>query len=253
MNKKYTFIDLFAGCGGLSEGFLQTGRYKPLAHVEWEKPMVDTLRNRLVNKWNFSVKKAIEDVVLFDIQKTDELINGNWSKESIKEYGNFNGSKVIKKGLKGIVGKKHVDIIIGGPPCQAYSIHGRATDKDSMQHDYRNFLFESFVKVVEAFKPTIFVFENVPGILSAKPGGRHVTERIYEAFGKAGYIIRSPKELSDSIFDAVNFQVPQFRKRVIILGVRKDGNLNLDDFYKSIKDEESDKPYKTVKDAICMR
>jgi DNA (cytosine-5)-methyltransferase 1 len=252
MNKKYTFIDLFAGCGGLSEGFLQTGRYKPLAHVEWEKPMVDTLRNRLVNKWNFSEKKAIEDVVLFDIQKTDELINGNWSKESIKEYGNFNGSKVIKKGLKGIVGKKHVDIIIGGPPCQAYSIHGRATDKDSMQHDYRNFLFESFVKVVEAFKPTIFVFENVPGILSAKPGGRHVTERIYEAFGKAGYIIRSPKELSDSIFDAVNFQVPQFRKRVIILGVRKDGNLNLDDFYKSIKDEESDKPYKTVKDAIGM-
>lgn len=252
MNKKYTFIDLFAGCGGLSEGFLQTGRYKSLAHVEWEKPMVDTLRNRLVNKWNFSEKKAIEDVVLFDIQKTDELINGNWSIESIKKYGSFNSKKVIKRGLKGLVGKKHVDMIIGGPPCQAYSIHGRATDKDSMQHDYRNFLFESFVKVVEAFKPTIFVFENVPGILSAKPGGRHVTERIYEAFEKAGYIIRSPKELSDSIFDAVNFQVPQFRKRVIILGIRKDGNLNLDDFYKSIKDEESDKPYKTVKDAIGM-
>lgn len=250
MNKKYTFIDLFAGCGGLSEGFLQTGRYKSLAHVEWEKPMVDTLRNRLVNKWNFSEKKAIEDVVLFDIQKTEELINGNWSKESIKKYGNFNSNKVIKRGLKGLVGKKHVDMIIGGPPCQAYSIHGRATDKDSMQHDYRNFLFESFVKVVEAFKPTIFVFENVPGILSAKPGGRHVTERIYEAFEKAGYIIRTPKELSDSIFDAVNFQVPQFRKRVIILGVRKDGNLNLDDFYSSIKDEESNKPYRTVKDAI---
>ena len=47
--KKYTFIDLFAGCGGLSEGFLQTGRYNALAHVEWEKPMVDTLRNRLTN------------------------------------------------------------------------------------------------------------------------------------------------------------------------------------------------------------
>ena len=49
--KKYTFIDLFAGCGGLSEGFLQTGRYTALAHVEWEKPMVDTLRHRLLTKW----------------------------------------------------------------------------------------------------------------------------------------------------------------------------------------------------------
>lgn len=56
--KKYTFIDLFAGCGGLSEGFLQTGRYKALAHIEWEKPMVDTLRNRLMTKWGHSEEDA---------------------------------------------------------------------------------------------------------------------------------------------------------------------------------------------------
>ena len=48
--KRYTFIDLFAGCGGLSEGFLQTGRFEALAHVEWEKPMVDTLRHRLIKE-----------------------------------------------------------------------------------------------------------------------------------------------------------------------------------------------------------
>ena len=56
--KKYTFIDLFAGCGGLSEGFLQTEHFSTLAHVEWEKPMVDTLRNRMVSKWNESESEA---------------------------------------------------------------------------------------------------------------------------------------------------------------------------------------------------
>ena len=133
--KKYTFIDLFAGCGGLSEGFLQTGRFNALAHVEWEKPMVDTLRNRLVDKWGESIKDAKRKVILFDIQKTDELINGFWSDESNQKYGLHNADDVKTVGLKGLVGKQHVDLIIGGPPCQAYSIHGRATDKDSMQND----------------------------------------------------------------------------------------------------------------------
>lgn len=149
--KKYTFIDLFAGCGGLSEGFLQTKRFKSLAHVEWEKTMVDTLRNRLVSKYNFTEEKAKEHVVLFDIQKTDELINGNWSESANNQYGVYNSDLVRQNGLKGLVGANSVDLIIGGPPCQVYSIHGRATDKDSMQNDYRNYLFESFCKVVEAF------------------------------------------------------------------------------------------------------
>ena len=56
--RKYTFIDLFAGCGGLSEGFLDSGHYKSLAHVEWEKPMVDTLRHRLIKKWGYTIEEA---------------------------------------------------------------------------------------------------------------------------------------------------------------------------------------------------
>lgn len=180
--KKYTFIDLFAGCGGLSEGFVQTGRFNGLAHVEWEKPMVETLRNRLVSKWKVSESDAEKKVVFFDIQNTEELIYGNWSEDSINKYGKGNSKLVIKKGLKGLIGNKHVDLIIGGPPCQAYSIHGRATDKNSMNNDYRNYLFESFCKVVDAFRPEIFVFENVAGLLSAKPGGIPVRERIYESF-----------------------------------------------------------------------
>ena len=89
-NKKYTFIDLFAGCGGLSEGFLATGKYEALAHVEWESPMIDTLRHRLVQKWGHSVDDAEKRVIQFDVQKTDELMKGNWSEESISTYGKRN-------------------------------------------------------------------------------------------------------------------------------------------------------------------
>ncbi len=248
-NRKYTFIDLFAGCGGLSEGFLQTQRFESLAHVEWEKPMVETLRNRLVDKWGYSTDKAKREVVLFDIQKTEELINGQWSDESKLKYGDLNDSSVQIGGLKSLIGSKHVNLIIGGPPCQAYSIHGRATDKNSMNDDYRNYLFESFCKVVDEFKPDIFVFENVKGLLSAKPGGVAVKDRIFNAFSNIGYEIRTPSDLATAVYDAVDFNVPQVRPRVIILGVKKGAGLQLDDLYDSITSEKSTKKL-TVSDAI---
>lgn len=248
--KKYTFIDLFAGCGGLSEGFLQTDRYEALAHVEWEKPMVDTLRNRLVTKWGETENEAKRRVVLFDIQKTDELLDGLWSDESNQKYGLLNSDDVKATGLKGIVGNRHVDLIIGGPPCQAYSIHGRATDRNSMNNDYRNFLFESFCRVVDAFRPDVFVFENVAGLLSAKPGGIPVRNRIYDAFTNIGYQIRTPEDMPSALYDAANFNVPQHRPRVIILGVRQDTKLDLNYLYKSIEKEQNFKTQLTVKDAI---
>lgn len=139
-NKKYTFIDLFAGCGGLSEGFLQSGHYEGLAHVEWESPMVNTLRQRLVDKWNHSADEAKKRVVKFDVQKTDELIHGQWTDETKKLYEAENHQDFVNNGLVGLVGKHTVDLIIGGPPCQAYSIAGRAQDPNSMKDDYRNYL-----------------------------------------------------------------------------------------------------------------
>ncbi len=250
MPKKYTFIDLFAGCGGLSEGFLQTGRFKALAHVEWEKPMVDTLRHRLVNRWNETVEEARRRVILFDIQKTEELIDGFWSDESNQKYGQYNSEDVKTIGLRGIVGKKHVDFIIGGPPCQAYSIHGRATDKNSMNDDYRNYLFESFCKVVDAFRPEVFVFENVGGLLSAKPGGIPVRNRIYDAFTNIGYEILSPLEMPKALYDACDFLVPQHRPRVIIIGVRHDSNIGLNYLYSFIEKEKNPNVRLTVRDAI---
>lgn len=131
--KKYTVIDLFSGAGGLSEGFHQTGSFDFLAHVEWEKPMVETLRNNLIKRWGYKEDDAKKAVVLFDIQKIDELLSGNWSDDTVKTYGSFNHEKVIKQGLDGLIGKKKVDVIIGGPPCQAYSIAGRAQDPNSMK------------------------------------------------------------------------------------------------------------------------
>ena len=251
--KKLTFIDLFAGCGGLSEGFLASGRFEGLAHVEWEVPMVNTLRHRLVKKWNHSEDEARKRVVHFDIQKTEELINGNWSDDTKSSYVDTNHNDIISKGINSIVGKTKVDLVIGGPPCQAYSIAGRAQDGNSMQNDYRNYLFESFVKVVDEYRPQVFVFENVPGMLSAKPGGKLVTERIYEAFTEIGYVIRKPENLKDSVCTASDFEVPQKRNRVILVGVKKDSKLDLEAIYQSINKRKNLDFDNSVKKAIGGR
>ena len=247
MRKKLNFIDLFAGCGGLSEGFLQSGSYNGLAHVEWELPMVNTLRNRLEKKWMLEKEESLRHVVHFDIQKTSELINGNWSNKSKERFPN-NHQSVMRKGLKGLVKDKKVDVIIGGPPCQAYSIAGRAQDKNGMKNDYRNFLFESFSEIVSEFKPDVFVFENVPGILSAKPGGVKVTDRIYQQFKKIGYKIYKSDELKKAALISSDFGVAQKRKRIIIIGVKKDSTINLKEIYTAINKEKC--ATKTVRDVL---
>lgn len=248
--KKYTFIDLFAGCGGLSEGFLETKKFVGLAHVEWETPMINTLRQRLVDAWNHTEEDAKKRVIKFDVQKTEELINGNWSEETKKIYAKENHEDIIAHGLSGLIGKTKVDLIIGGPPCQAYSIAGRAQSPTGMKDDYRNYLFESFVKIVDYFKPKAFVFENVPGLLSACPGDKPVRERIYEAFAAIGYEIRKPEDLKKSIYCAEDFDVPQKRNRIIIIGVQNGGNISTEDFYASLTAHKSGHKPKTVKDAI---
>lgn len=249
MSKQYTFIDLFAGCGGLSEGFLQTGKFKGLAHVEWESPMVNTLRQRLVDKWNHNVEDAQKRVIKFDVQKTDELIYGQWSDETKALYEKDNHINIVSKGLKGLVGDS-VDLIIGGPPCQAYSIAGRAQSPTGMKYDYRNYLFESFVKIVDTFKPKVFVFENVPGLLSACPGGNPVRYRIYEAFKAIGYNIRTPEEMKKSVYCADDYGVPQKRNRIIIFGTQNGSNINIEDLYDCFSSRKSKKAPKTVRDAI---
>ena len=124
------------------------------------------------------------------------------------------------KDLDNIVGDKTVDLIVGGPPCQAYSMAGRVRDENGMENDYRNFLFESYVKMVNHFQPKAFVFENVEGILSAKPGGVSIVKRVKQAFEEIGYEITENLR-ENALFDTSFYNVPQKRKRVIIFGVQK--------------------------------
>lgn len=243
MTEKIKIIDLFAGCGGLSDGFEQTHLYDTLACVEWEKEPCKTLANRLKKRWNY--ENAYETVFHFDIQRTDELING-WSNDPI--YGTSQGLKPIVEKYKGI------DVVIGGPPCQAYSIAGRIRDENGMNDDYRNFLFESYLKVVDEFKPKAFIFENVPGMLSAKPGGISIIERITEAFSEKGYEITNNLR-ENALIDCTKFGVPQARKRMVILGVNRNliketPQVALHDFYKFIFPKYQTKKVATVKDAI---
>lgn len=224
--RKIRTIDLFAGCGGLMEGFEETGFYETLAAVEWEKAPCRNLVIRLRDRWKYDNPE--DRVLRFDIQRTDELFNG-W-----KEDENY-GSSV---GLTKLIGKDRLDLIIGGPPCQAYSIAGRVRDEYGMKNDYRNYLFESYLKVVTKYKPKAFVFENVPGILSAQPGDRPIIEIIKESFMNAGYMVLS--NLKNAIIDFTEYGVPQKRSRIIILGlsIKEFGKLKceelLNKFYKEV-------------------
>lgn len=245
--QKFNYIDLFSGCGGLSEGFSKSGVFNGLAHVEWELPMVDTLRNRLSQKWGYTEEEALKSVIHFDIQLHQQLIHGDWTGEALLKFGNTNHAEIVSKGLKGLTEGKEVDLIIGGPPCQAYSIASRKRLEG--REDYRNYLFESFIKVVEAYLPKLFIFENVPGILSAKPDGEPVLDRIYDAFANSGYEILKPNQIKDANFIASDFNTPQKRNRIIIIGLRKDLDWDLAAVYEEInKRKQPHQP--TLREAI---
>ena len=234
-----TTIDLFAGCGGLMDGFQQSGHFSTLACVEWDKNPCDNLRLRLATKWKH--KNAANEVICFDIQRTEELFSGF----NDPTYGSH-------AGLDSLVNGTPVDVIIGGPPCQAYSIAGRIRDDNGMKDDYRNYLFESYVKVVKRYKPKFFIFENVSGILSATPDGTPITDRIRTAFNQAGYYIIP--DLQSALFDLTEFGIPQKRKRIIIFGISKKAFPKKYEeiaaaFYERLMPSLK-KPMKTVRDAI---
>ena len=235
----YKFIDLFAGCGGLEDGFLQSGKYTDIAAVEWLKPQVNTLIHRLETKWN--IPDAKERVMHFDIQREEELFSG-WDD---KKFGNSNGLDYFVDKAEGI------DVIIGGPPCQAYSIAGRVRDENGM-HDYRNYLFEHYLNVVDRYRPKAFVFENVPGILSAAPGGVPITDLIREGFLNINYDI--VEDLKIAKLNASDYGVPQNRERVIIVGIDKNRYNNSQEillrFYSEVLEKYKENRKITVREAI---
>ena len=231
MSRRYKFIDLFAGCGGLSEGFYMEG-FEALAHVEIDHVACKTLKTRMQH---YGYKNANEAVIEADITSSDII------------------DKISK-----VVGKKKGDVIIGGPPCQSFSSLGRAKDENGMKDDPRNYLFESYVNILNHFLPTMFVFENVTGLLTATLNDKHIVETIKEQLSQK-YNIHL------DVLNSANYGVPQIRKRVIIIGVKKgadiDDTINVQDLYRSITKTHYDpemnenergnlKRYVTVRDAL---
>lgn len=203
--KTYTFIDLFAGCGGLSEGFYRQG-FTALAHVEINHDACNTLRTRMKH---YGYKNADKEVVEHDITSDD-----------------------ILERIESAVAGRDVDIIIGGPPCQAYSTAGRVRDSKGMASDPRNFLFESYVKILEHYCPKFFVFENVTGVLSANVNGNLIFPQIVKALGNKYKVLNDPNIL---VHNTADYGVPQIRKRVIIMGVRKDiAKVEVEQLYKDV-------------------
>lgn len=228
---KLTFIDLFAGCGGLSEGFYRQG-FDALTHVEFDHYACKSLRTRM-RYYNYPENKI-------------SVLEKDITDYNIVEY--------IEKEVK----NETVDLIIGGPPCQAYSTLGRAKDENGMKDDARNFLFESYEKILNHFKPKVFVFENVAGLLTAKLGNKKIVDIILKKLGQEYNLIKSP---NDMVLNSCDYGVPQVRKRIILIGVRKDLKLDPKVIYNGIikthynpetplEERENKKKFVTVKEAI---
>ena len=212
-------LDLFSGAGGLSEGFFREDATF-VGHVEADAHACDTLRTRTAY-WNlkkenrlniyhdYLLKKISRDELWnkANITNSNDVINSTISDETFDDITNKIKSNLKDKNLD------QVDVIIGGPPCQAYSVVGRARMKDNISCDPRNLLYQYYVRFLEEFKPKMFVFENVPGLKSA--GGGQYFQDLKKALDKAGYHI----ELDELI--ASDYGVLQNRKRIIIIGWKK--------------------------------
>lgn len=222
MKKKKNFIDLFAGAGGLSEGFIQAG-FEPIAHVEIEKSACNTLKTRAAYHYLKSIKKYNVYISYQKGEITREELYKCVPKEILESVINapigYENNKEIQNQIDKCLGGKKVDLIIGGPPCQAYSLVGRSRSKTKMEGDPRNYLFIQYAKYLEKYKPKMFVFENVLGLKSAKSG--LYLEEMKKIFNKNDYNIKL------HTLEAKKFGVLQNRKRIIILGFLKNSSNNI--------------------------
>jgi len=218
------FIDLFAGAGGLSEGFIQAG-FNPIAHVEMNTMASQTLETRAA--YHYLKKQGGDALQIFYAYERGEI-----SREQLFENipaevtATVINEEMSDKSIKGIFDRidrimeddevNHVDVIIGGPPCQAYSLVGRAQSSHMlvpMEEDPRNELYKMYTRFLSKYNPEMFVFENVAGIITARGGVAY--KNLQKELKRVGY------EIECRLQNASNFGVLQSRKRVIIIGWRK--------------------------------
>jgi DNA (cytosine-5)-methyltransferase 1 len=207
-------LDLFAGAGGLSEGFIAAG-CEIVAHIEMEKKACRTLVTRMVYHALLRKGKLDEykNYVLGKVTLDSLIAKYGLEKERdsviCEKIGKDNYRRLIREVKKRLNGEQ-LDIIVGGPPCQAYSHIGRARDERRMKWDHRKFLYRYYVDFLKAFKPKIFVFENVPGLMSS--GGGVYLKAMRKLMKQAGY------KTDLRVVNAADFGVPQNRNRIILVG-----------------------------------
>ena len=226
--KKLNFIDLFSGAGGLSEGFIKAG-FTPIAHVEIDKKACDTLETRLIYH-NLKSQNNLEPYY--------DYISGKISRNKfIKSYGTFESSnsiinipigkennKIIFEKIDQLLKDQEIDLVVGGPPCQAYSLVGRSRDKNRMKDDPRNFLYKEYAKYLKKYNPKVFVFENVLGLITADKGSYFKNMKSY--FKRIGY------KLDYKIQNSEDFGVLQKRRRIILIGWKKESSFSYPVFEK---------------------
>lgn len=223
------YLDLFAGAGGLSEGFTRAG-YEPVAHVEMDKAACFTLRTRAAYHWLKKKNKLdIYNRYLNGLMTRDEFYKE--IPESVLntvlnyEIGSDTLPQIFADVDKLLNGEK-LDLIIGGPPCQAYSLAGRSRSETKMVGDKRNYLYKYYAEFLKKYHPKYFVFENVLGLLSARDedGTLHF-DNMQKLFEEYGYSTEfQPLNASD-------YGVLQNRKRIILIGKLGQGEK---DFYPEI-------------------
>lgn len=213
-SKRVTYVDLFAGAGGLSEGFASAG-FEPLAHVEMDKDACNTLRTRECfyylkgkkksGKYFSYLKGEISRNQLYSLVPEgilNSVICETMSASTMQSIFDRIDDAIAFRNAKG------VDLIIGGPPCQAYSMAGRS--RKDMEGDPRNTLYKLYFQAIDRYRPTMFVFENVPGLLTAGKGS--YLQEIIGGFKERGY------QLEMQVLNASDYGVLQNRKRIILIG-----------------------------------
>ena len=213
--KKLTYIDLFAGCGGLSLGLYNTGMWKGLFAIEKSPDAFQTLKYNLIEKRNhFEWPNWLS-------QKEHDI------NEILKKHNNE---------LKSYQGK--VDLVAGGPPCQGFSTAGRRKEDDE-----RNNLVKKYIKFIRLVQPKIIFFENVKGFTQqfgenktkGKIYSNYVTNALYrDGIDYIGY------DVFGQLVDFSEFGVPQKRTRFILVGIRKDykTSLKAKEFFDLIKNNK---------------
>lgn len=251
MAKDFLVIDLFAGPGGLGEGFARAGRETDTRmnihlSVEMDDHAVQTLRLRSFLRSFDAIPSAYHEALNEGrpFPEWSEEHPAHWKRALAEVRQRVLGQDGVFDELAVELDKareaKHGDtILIGGPPCQAYSLAGRSRNKGKQgyvpEEDDRHYLYREYVRILDRLQPAAFVMENVKGMLSSRVDGGGIFSRVLDdlaAAGELGYELiplstTRPSDGSradgrDFLIRAEQHGVPQARHRVIVLGIRKD-------------------------------